>query len=289
MNFKTYSHLKEILHESENYQEVIHEAFEWIEDDSIFEAYAWAFIKSPVKVTKMFTNQNKLTKSLISQAVIDIDLQNRKEAAKKISDPQKAKNQREKLQQAHDIKKKGLSDKISGIKQRIDDLAGSDSKLQELASNLKTKSGLAAAEKLIKAADGAEQKELQIKIRKSKEKLSRQENIFKEYESNLSTEDKAKGQEQAKTAKSEDDGKSDSTKKDAESSIEEKIEAEKDAINDLVREFNGKKKKIAEARKRSHITQAKFDELMKNLMKEGHQEKIDVHKKNIIDLKKNSK
>lgn len=236
MNFNTYNTLRNFFDSKESLQETLNEDnnFDWL-DESIFEGYTWAFVKSPVKSTKLFANHKKLTKALIDKAKLRIDLENRLDAATgKNLDSEKRKKLKEKIQGAHDLKKEALTDTISGIKQRMDDLSSGDSKLQQLASNLKTKSELAAAEKLLKIADGKELEDLKIKIKKGEEKLSKDESDFDSYDSTLSDEEKKKGQQAAtkaeKEIKSNDNSEKEKPKKE-ERSLDDKIEAAQKNLN----------------------------------------------------------
>ena len=75
---------------------------------------------------------------------------------------EKLKANAEKLKQATDLKVKSAEEMVSAVNDKMSNYASGDPKLGKLANHFKIEARLAANEKLFKAADGEEAKQLQL-------------------------------------------------------------------------------------------------------------------------------
>lgn len=133
-----------------------------------------AALGSPVKFTKIKNNLKKYQKSLVNQAINDLDLEKKKATGN--LDPKK----KEILTAANKQKNQALKDQADAISTRIDQLATSDG-LKKVASIGKNRAKLNAAETAAKTADGEEAKALSLKIQKLNSKISKDEKELKDY------------------------------------------------------------------------------------------------------------
>jgi len=133
-----------------------------------------AALGSPVKFTKIKNNLKKYQKSLVNQAINDLDLEKKKAAGN--LDPDKKAT----LAAANKQKNQALKDQADAISARIDQLATSDG-LKKVAAVGKNRAKLAAAETAVKTADGEEAKALNLKIQKLNSKISKDEKELKDY------------------------------------------------------------------------------------------------------------
>ena len=168
-----------------------------------------AFIKNPISATKITNNGKKLAQAEVDSAANDLDFEKRKlaaskaakqkiEALKKKGDDQGAKkvqdefsDNKEVLSKAHDQKSDALTDKVAGIKDRIDDLSKKNSSLQDLASLVKTAARVKKNEVLFKGADDEEKKQLKLTMKQDIEKIKGIQKGFGDYEGSDEPEDKA--------------------------------------------------------------------------------------------------
>jgi hypothetical protein len=168
-----------------------------------------AFIKNPISATKITNNGKKLAQAEVDSAATDLDFEKRKlaasqaakqkiEALKKKGDDkgaQKVKDElsdnRDVLAKAHDQKSDALTDKVSGIKDRIDDLSKKNSSLQDLASLVKTAARVKKNEVLFKGADDEEKKQLKLQMKDDMEKIQGIQKGFGDYKEADEPEDKS--------------------------------------------------------------------------------------------------
>lgn len=128
-------------------------------------------IASPVKYTKIKNNAKNYQQALVQKATLDLDL------ARKKSKSDSAK-ETEVYKKAYDTKKSAISDTISSLADRMDDLATTDM-LKKVVKLAKHKSKIAAAKTSLKAADGELAKELSATIAKEQKKSSEVEKEIK--------------------------------------------------------------------------------------------------------------
>ncbi len=169
-----------------------------------------AFIKNPIAATKITNNGKKLAQAEIDMAASELDFEKRKlassEAAKakienlrkkgdteaiaKIKDSQR--DNVDVIKAARDVKNNALSDRVSGINDRIEDLSKGNTALQDLASVVKTAARMKKNEVLIKGADDEERKQLKLKLKKDLEKINNLKKGFSDYESEKDTDNDSK-------------------------------------------------------------------------------------------------
>jgi hypothetical protein len=159
-----------------------------------------AFIKNPISATKITNNGKKLAQAEIDNAANALDFEKRKlaaskaakqkiEALKKKGDSEGAQkvkddfaDNKEVLAKAHDQKSDALTDKVSSIKDRIEDLSKKNSALKDLASLVKTAARVKKNEVLIKGADAEEKKQLKLQMQQDAEKIQGLQKGFGDYE-----------------------------------------------------------------------------------------------------------
>ena len=135
-------------------------------------------IGSPIKYLKIKNNAKKYQKALVNQSLNDLDFAKKKQKSK----GQRTKEETEVLTQANNAKNAALKSQATTIGMRMDSLAANDG-LKKVATLAKSKAKVAAAEIALKAADGAENKMLQIRIKKQQQKAKDAQQALKDYES----------------------------------------------------------------------------------------------------------
>jgi hypothetical protein len=125
---------------------------------------------NPIKGLKIKNNLKQYAKYKLDSAAIDMDTVKKKQAALKGGETLTA-DDKEKLETAEKAKKQAVKDKITAVLDRINQLATTEP-LQKFAALAKTKAELAAAQKLMKIAQGEEAEALKLKVDKYKEDIT---------------------------------------------------------------------------------------------------------------------
>ena len=136
------------------------------------------FIKSPIKYMKIQKNMKAYQKSLVGQAINDVDFAKKKQAADDDGGDAKTK---EVLTQANKAKNQALKDEATAISDRMAELSKGDEGLGKVVSLGKTKSKLAAAKMVMKATSGEENKQLKLEIGDLENRIADDEKSLKDY------------------------------------------------------------------------------------------------------------
>ena len=135
------------------------------------------FIKSPIKYMKIQKNMKAYQKSLVGQAINDVDFAKKKQAA---DDEGDAKT-KDVLDKANKAKNQAFKDEASAISDRMTELSKGDEGLGKVVSLGKTKSKLAAAKMVMKATSGEENKQLKLEIGDLENRIADDEKSLKDY------------------------------------------------------------------------------------------------------------
>lgn len=173
LNFRDFNIIKESERKLESFLDSIYE--------SCINENLGAALGSPIKYLKLKKAAKEYQQALVQKSINNLDFEK-----KKATGTLDAK-QKEVLAAANKQKNQALSDKISGINQKIDDIATTKG-LKTVASIAKNKSQIAAAEVALKTADGEEAKALKLKVQGLNRKIKNSQEELEDYKN--STEDK---------------------------------------------------------------------------------------------------
>jgi len=134
---------------------------------------------NPIKGLKIKNNLKQYAKYKLDMAAIDMDTVRKKQAALK-DGGEISKDDKEKLDTAEKAKKQAVKDKISAVLDRIGQLSTTEP-LKKFAALAKTKADLAAAQKLLKIAQGEEADALKLKVDKYKEDITNYNDELEDY------------------------------------------------------------------------------------------------------------
>lgn len=241
---------------SEGFDEQILESVNENYSERIDEAFLFAFVKNPITATKMINNGKKLERAKIVKAAIDIDFSKKIDAVEQKfgSDAAKKRQMRETLRQAKKLKDDQAKELVDNISKRITELAGSDKRLEKLASYIKTTASLAANKKLLKAADGEEAKQLGLKIQRDEKKIAEDKRSFKEYDAELSDKERKNAEKEAKKTQETTDKETktsevntkdgDKTPKEITKRVKDKLQQQKDKIKENIASIQNKIERI---------------------------------------------
>ena len=151
------------------------------------------FIKSPIKFMKIQKNMKMYQKALVQQSINEIDFAKKKEASKEDPNPKAL----EVLKQANLAKNLALKDQVDAIVDRMSQLSEGDEGLAKVVAVGKSKSKLAAAKIVMKAASGEEAKALKLKIATLEDRVADDEQSLKDYTAKAGPTDKEKADKEA--------------------------------------------------------------------------------------------
>ena len=154
------------------------------------------FIKSPIKFMKIQKNMKMYQKALVQQSINEIDFAKKKEASKEDPNPKAL----EVLKQANLAKNLALKDQVDAIVDRMSQLSEGDEGLAKVVAVGKSKSKLAAAKIVMKAASGEEAKALKLKIATLEDRVADDEQSLKDYSAKAGPTDKEKADKEAQDA-----------------------------------------------------------------------------------------
>ena len=154
------------------------------------------FIKSPIKFMKIQKNMKMYQKALVQQSINEIDFAKKKEASKEDPNPKAL----EVLKQANLAKNLALKDQVDAIVDRMSQLSADDEGLAKVVAVGKSKSKLAAAKIVMKAASGEEAKALKLKIATLEDRVADDEQSLKDYSAKAGPTDKEKADKEAQDA-----------------------------------------------------------------------------------------
>jgi hypothetical protein len=154
------------------------------------------FIKSPIKFMKIQKNMKMYQKALVQQSISEIDFAKKKEASKEDPNPKAL----EVLKQAHLTKNLELKNQIDAIGERMGQLSEGDEGLAKVVAVGKSKSKLAAAKIVMKAASGEEAKALKLKVETLEDRVADDEKSLKDYTAKAGPTDKEKADKEAQDA-----------------------------------------------------------------------------------------
>ena len=151
------------------------------------------FIKSPIKFMKIQKNMKMYQKALVQQSISEIDFAKKKEASKEDPNPKAL----EVLKQAHLTKNMELKNQLDAIGERMTQLSEGDEGLAKVVAVGKSKSKLAAAKIVMKAASGEEAKALKLKVETLEDRVADDEKSLKDYTAKAGPTDKEKADKEA--------------------------------------------------------------------------------------------
>ena len=134
-------------------------------------------IKSPIKYMKIQKNMKAYQKSLVGQAINDVDFAKKKQAAGEEGDAKT----KDVLDKANKAKNQSFKDEATAVSDRMTELSKGDEGLTKVVSLGKTKSKLTAARMVMKATAGEENKQLKLEIGDLENRIADDEKSLKDY------------------------------------------------------------------------------------------------------------